>query len=92
MRGIVSLMAKGMQAADEATRSRVARSGGEGRAAAMTAGERAASAGAAGAAGHRPAALARRIVKAWSDLSDADRAEVIGILTTGLPLARRRGA
>lgn len=55
----------------------------------MTAEERSASARQAGRAGHSPGALARRIVKAWPDLTDAERAEVLGILTIGLPLRKR---
>lgn len=79
-----------MAAADAATRARVAKAGGDGRAAAMSEQEREASARTAANAAHRPATLARRIVRAWPDLSAEERAEVIGILTTGLPLARRR--
>lgn len=71
------------------TRKAVTSAGGRGRAAAMTAQERAASARQAGRAGHSPAALARRIVKAWPDLTDTERAEVLGILTTGLPVRKR---
>jgi hypothetical protein len=69
-----------MQSADDATRTRVARAGGDGRAAALTPAERSASAAQAGAAGHRPAALARRIVKAWPDLVAEERAEVLAVL------------
>lgn len=71
------------------TRKAVTTAGGYGRAAAMTAEERSASARQAGRAGHSPGALARRIVKAWPDLTDAERAEVLGILTIGLPLRKR---
>lgn len=81
-------MAKGMQVADAPTRARVASSGGVGRARALTTDERADSARIAALASHRPAALARRIVKAWPDLSDEERAEVLGILTTGLPVRK----
>jgi hypothetical protein len=51
----------------------------------MTADERTASAGRAGAAGHRPANPARRIVKAWPTLDATAQAEVIGIVATGVP-------
>lgn len=82
-------MPKGMQSADADTRARVARAGGAGRAAAMTAEQRSESARTAVRAAHRPAALARRIVKAWPDLDPEERAEVLGILTASLPLRRR---
>jgi hypothetical protein len=89
MSGILDAMARGMQSADVQTRARVASSGGRGRAAALTADERASGAAAAGRAGHAPAAMARRIVKAWPTLSDEERGEVLGVLTAGLPLRRR---
>lgn len=65
---------------DGATRARVTRTGGQARAAALSPDERAASASAAGRAGHAPAALARRIVKAWPALAADERAEVRAIL------------
>lgn len=83
---------RGMGSADPETRTRVGKAGGAGRAAALTAAERAASARAAARVANAPPALARRIVRAWPDLSAEDQAEVIGILTAGLPLARRRGS
>lgn len=69
-----------MQSANAETRTRVASAGGKGRAATMTPQERADAARLAGAAGHRPAALARRIAERWSDLDEAERAEVLTIL------------
>jgi len=60
-----------------------ARAAGQARAASMTADERAESARNAANAAHRPAALARRIVKAWPALSRAERAELREILREG---------
>lgn len=74
---------------DPGTRARVTSSGGHARAAALTADARASVARTGGQAAHTPASLARRIVKAWPDLDDTERAEVLGILTTGLPLRKR---
>ena len=73
-------MTKGMAATDPETRARVTAAGGRARAEAMTAEQRASVAGAAGAAGHRPVALARRIVKAWPNLTEAERDELRGVL------------
>jgi hypothetical protein len=74
---------------DKQTRTRVAAAGGHGRAAALTGDQRSAISATGARAMHTPTALARRIVKYWPDLSDAERAEVIGILTAGLPLRTR---
>lgn len=71
---------KGLKKADGETRERVARAGGQASAAAMTAERRADRARTAAAAAHQPAALARRIVKAWPELDKDERAEVISIL------------
>lgn len=65
---------------DKDTRARVTSAGGHGRARALTPDQRTASASSAARAAHSPAALARRIVKAWPDLSPAERAEVRAIL------------
>lgn len=65
---------------DSDTRARVTAAGGRARAEALTPEARAASASKAARAAHSPAALARRIVKAWPDLSRAERAEVRDIL------------
>lgn len=73
---------------DPATRQRVTSAGGQGRAAALTPEQRAAIASAGAAASRSPAALARRIVKAWPDLSRAERAEVREILA---PIMRAAG-
>jgi len=65
---------------DPDTRRRVTAAGGHGRAASLTAQERAASASTAAKAAHSPAALARRVARAWPELSRAERAEVRAIL------------
>lgn len=56
--------------------------GGQARAAALSAEERAAIAAAGARAVNSPAGLARRIVKAWPGLSAVERAEVLAILET----------
>jgi len=65
-----------------ATRERVASAGGRARAAGDPEALYAAR-GAGGAAANRAASLARRIVRQWSSLTRAERAEVRAILTTG---------
>jgi len=65
---------------DPDTRRRVTAAGGHGRAASLTEEERTASASTAARAAHRPAALARRIAKAWRETDRAERAEVREIL------------
>src|SRR5689334_11188185 len=67
---------------DPDTRRRVTSAGGHGRAVKLTPEQRAASAAAAARAMHSPASLANRIVRAWPDLSRAERAEVRQILAT----------
>lgn len=71
-------------------RARVTSAGGQARAAALTAEERAAIARQGAAHTNAPAALARRIVKAWPTLDADEQAEVIAVLTEALPLSRRR--
>jgi hypothetical protein len=68
---------------DSETRQRVTSAGGRGRALALTPEERAESARTAANSAHRPANLARRIVKAWPSLSRAERAEVREVLRGG---------
>lgn len=72
---------------DKQTRARVTAAGGHGRAAALTAEQRAAISSAGARAAHTPAARARQIRKAWPSLSDAERVEVLAILR---PLKRHR--
>lgn len=62
------------------TRQERASAGGHGRAATLTDTQRTESASRAAAAAHRPEVLARRIVKAWPTLSDAERGLVRAIL------------
>jgi hypothetical protein len=57
-----------------------AQAGGHGRATSLTDTQRTESARKAATAAHRPEALARRIVKAWPMLSDAERGLVRAIL------------
>ena len=73
---------------DPETRQAVTSLGGHARAAALTADERAAIARVGARATNAPAALARRIVKAWPTLSRSERAEVRAILAPVLPRPR----
>lgn len=65
---------------DAETRQAVTSAGGHARAAALTAEERADIARQGAARTNSPAALARRVVKAWPALSRVERAEVREIL------------
>jgi hypothetical protein len=66
-----------------------AATGGRGRAEALTPEERAESARTAARSAHAPATLARRIVKAWPELSRTERAEVREILAVLAPRSVR---
>lgn len=80
-----------MAANDAGVRKTVASAGGRARQANGDPAELLATRRAAAAAVNSPAALARRLVRAWAaGLEEEERAEVLGILTAGLPLARRR--
>jgi hypothetical protein len=62
--------------------------GGQARAEALSPDERVEIAKAGARAAHSPARMAQRIVKAWSSLSRAERAEVRGILRDGEVIPR----
>lgn len=74
---------------DPETRQRVTSAGGHARAEALSPERRSEIGRSAAAAINSPAALARRIIKAWPSLSRAERAEVRGILA---PIMRVVGA
>lgn len=74
-----------MASSDKAVRTAVARAGGLARMAKGDPAELLATRRAAAAAINNPAALARRIVKAWPGLSRTERAEVRAILAVIKP-------
>jgi hypothetical protein len=68
------------------TRARVTSAGGLARAATMTEAEHQALGRAGAAAIHSGLGIARRLVKKWADLDEAERAAVLAVLIDGLPL------
>jgi hypothetical protein len=56
----------------------------------MTSAEREKVALAGAVAVNSPVGLARRLVKKWPDLDEAEQADVIAVLVAGLPLRRTR--
>jgi hypothetical protein len=74
---------------DTDTRARVSADGGVGRAAKLSPQRRAEIARAAAKERFAPRRLAEGIVRAWPDLDDEERAEVLDVLVAGLPVTAR---